>query len=91
MAEAHYSELLDQLREGVRVGAQVRIHLLPDMVVDVWDFLGPATPSDALAVGRRGQHLRFEAPPLPLWQFRPPSHLDLLVGRVRPVHRSRLR
>ena len=91
MTEAHHSELLDQLREGVRIRAKVRVHLPPDVVVDGGDFLGPATLGDAFAVGHGGQQFRLEPPPLPFRQIGPPSHLDLLVGGIRPVYRRRLR
>ena len=91
MAEAHHSKLLDQVANRVCIRAQVCVHLFPNVVVDVGDLLGPATSGDALTIGTGGQHLRLKPASLSLCQFRSPRHLDLMICRVRPIHRRRLR
>ena len=53
MAETHNAELLYQFRSRMRVGAEVLVDVAPNMLVDVWDLLGPPGCADQVSVMSR--------------------------------------
>lgn len=87
LPEAQDAELLNEFGEGVRMRAEMPVHRLPDMVVNVGDLFGAREVGNPLAVGRLGEQRRFEAAAFGERQVSAPGDAHMRIRRVAPVNR----